>query len=66
MAHSILPRLIRLKDASIYLGMNKNLFNATVRPQLKELRIGQQGIAFDRLDLDRWVEEYKARSVGSI
>ena len=56
------PRLIRLKDASKYLGMNKNRFNKEVRPFLRELRIGAHGVAFDRLDLDQWVEDYKHRS----
>ena len=59
----MLPRVLRLKDAPKYLGMNKNRFNHDVRPSLTELRIGTQGIGFDRLDLDRWVEHYKARSV---
>src|SRR3990167_9198552 len=58
----LLPRLIRLRDASGYLGMDRNRFNAEVRPSLKELRIGIQGIAFDRLDLDAWVDEYKRGS----
>lgn len=61
-----LPRVIRLKDAPRYLGMDKNRFNQEVRPYLTELRIGLQGVAFDRLDLDRWVEDYKARSAGPI
>ena len=60
------PRLIRLKDASTYLGMDKNRFNKEVRPRLQELRIGTQGVAFDRLDLDAWVDHYKARSARSI
>ena len=56
---NIIPRLIRLRDAPTYLGMNRNLFNAEIRPTLKELRIGKRGIAFDRIDLDEWVESYK-------
>ena len=58
----ILPRLIRLRDASRYLGMDPNRFNAEVRPQLIEIPIGKQGIAFDRLDLDDWADEYKSRN----
>ncbi|KAF5271649.1 hypothetical protein FQR65_LT05270 [Abscondita terminalis] len=76
------PRLIRLRDAPNYLGMDRHRFNKEVRPFLsiipigkqgmdrhrfnKEVRpflsiipIGKQGIAFDRLDLDAWVEHYK-------
>jgi hypothetical protein len=56
------PRIIRLKDAAAYLGMDKNRFNAEVRPHLTEIPIGSHGIGFDRLDLDRWFEAYKARN----
>lgn len=55
-----LRRLIRLKDASVYLGMDKNRFNQEVRPHLIQIPIGKQGIAFDILDLDKWVDNYKA------
>ena len=58
----VLPRLIRLRDAPSYLGMDRNRFNQTVRPCLIEIRIGDQGIAFDRLDLDAWAEDYKSRN----
>ena len=60
--NTILPRLIRLRDAPNYLGMDRNRFNAEVRPQLIKIPIGTQGIAFDRLDLDAWVEHYKKHS----
>lgn len=53
------PRLIRLRDAPKYLGMDRNRFNNEVRPYLITLKIGQQGIAFDRLDLDQWADSYK-------
>lgn len=56
------PRVIRLKDASRYLGMDKNRFNSEVRPQLTEISVGIQGIGFDRVDLDNWFDEYKARN----
>ena len=58
----ILPRLIRLKGVTHYLGMNRQLFNKEVRPYLTEIPIGIQGKAFDRLDLDKWVDYYKSRS----
>ncbi len=58
----LLPRLIRLRDAHTYLGMDRNRFNAEVRPYLNEIPIGKQGIAFDRLDLDAWVDDYKVRN----
>ncbi len=60
-AINLQPRLLRLKDAFIYLGMAERVFNKHVRPYIKTLRIGVQGIAFDRLDLDAWVDHYKQR-----
>jgi predicted DNA-binding transcriptional regulator AlpA len=53
-------RFIRLRDAARYLGMDKNRFNVDVRPFLTEIPIGVQGIAFDRLELDAWADDYKA------
>lgn len=63
-AHRIdnVPRLIRLRDAGRYLGMDPNRFNAEVRPFLTEIPIGIQGIAFDRLEMDAWVDDYRSRN----
>jgi len=61
LAHVILPRLIRFRDAPTYLGMDKDRFNLEVRPYIVEVPIGKQGVAFDRLDLDAWADQYKAR-----
>ncbi|MCP4767927.1 MAG: hypothetical protein GY875_16865 [Gammaproteobacteria bacterium] len=58
----ITPRLIRFRDAPRYLGMDRNRFNAEVRPYLVEIRIGKQGIAFDRLELDAFAEHYISRN----
>ena len=58
----ITPRLIRLRDAPLYLGMDKNRFNREVRPYVALIRIGTQGIAFDRIDLDAWVDDHKSRN----
>jgi hypothetical protein len=58
----LLPRLVRLKDAPFYLGMDRNRFNSLVRPELNEVSIGKQGIAFDRLDLDAWADDYITRN----
>ena len=55
------PRLLRMRDAPAYLGMCEREFNATVRPNVREVRIGQQGVAFDRNDLDAWADEYVSR-----
>ena len=59
---SIAPRFIRLRDAPRYFGMDKNLFNRTIRPRLTVIRIGVQGRAFDRLEMDLAAEEYKSRN----
>lgn len=59
--NSILPRFIRIRDAPFYLGMDKNRFNQEVRPSLTEIKIGQQGIAFCRIELDAWADEYVRR-----
>jgi hypothetical protein len=56
------PRVIRLRDAPAYLGMDKNRFNDEVRPQIPEVPIGGHGVGFDRLDLDWWFDEYKKRN----
>src|ERR1019366_4056842 len=58
----LLPRFIRLRDAPSYLGMDKNRFNRDVRPLLAAIPIGTHGIAFDRLDLDSWADDYKSRN----
>ena len=61
-APTLLPRIIRFRDAPFYLGMDRNRFNAEVRPYLTEIPIGKQGIGFDRLELDAWLEDYAARN----
>ena len=55
-------RILRFRDAPRYLGMDRNRFNTEVRPHLTEIPIGKQGIGFDRLELDAWVDEYVARN----
>src|SRR5262245_29885838 len=57
-----LPRIIRVRDAPPYVGMDRNRFNVEVRPRLTEIPIGKQGIGFDRLELDAWVDDYVARN----
>ena len=61
-AAALLPRFIRLRDAPRYLAMDKNRFNREVRPQLTNIPIGKQGIAFDRLEVDAWAEDYVRRN----
>ncbi|MBP9729573.1 MAG: hypothetical protein KBD23_05525 [Gammaproteobacteria bacterium] len=53
------PKVIRLKDAPRYLGMDKNRFNQEVRPYVIEFPIGVQGVGFERIDLDAWLDSYK-------
>jgi hypothetical protein len=55
----LLLRLIRFRDVSCYLGMDRHSFNQEAGLFLIEIPIVIQGIAFDRLDLDRWVDYYK-------
>jgi hypothetical protein len=59
---AFVPRFLRLRDAPRYLGMDKNRFNREVRPSVLAVRVGIQGIAFDRIDLDAWADEYKSRN----
>jgi predicted DNA-binding transcriptional regulator AlpA len=56
------PRILRFRDAPIYLGMDRNRFNSEVRPCVTEIPIGKQGVGFDRLELDAWVDDYKSRN----
>ena len=59
---SIQPRIVRFRDAPTYCGMDRNRFNTEARRFLTEIPIGKQGIGFDRLELDAWVDEYIARN----
>src|SRR3990167_2865158 len=62
------PLVIRLKDAPAYLGMDKNRFKREVRPHLKVYRLPgakTRAKGIDRLDLDAWWAEHKARSERS-
>lgn len=51
-----------MSPTTSYLGVDRHRFNKEIRPFLTEIPIGIQGIAFDRLDLDVWVDHYKQRS----
>lgn len=57
------PRVIRAGAAPAYLGMCRDEFNKTVRPYVREFRIGRQGIGFDREELDAWADDYIERAV---
>ena len=56
------PRVVRLKYAPGYLGIDKNTFNAKVRPFIREVRMGKQSVAFDRLELDIWFDDHMKRN----
>jgi len=42
--------------------MDRNRFNHEVRPFVREIPIGDRGVAFDRLELDAWADAYCARN----
>lgn len=54
------PRLIRLREAPHYLGLDKNVFNRDVRSELTEIRHGR-AVLFDRMELDAWADYTKSR-----
>ena len=57
----IQPRIIRAGQAPAYCGMGREVFNKEIRPYLTEIPIGDIGKGFDRLDLDRALDEYISR-----
>lgn len=59
---SILPRLIRVRDAPAYCGIDRNKFNRELRPHLTEIPLGKQAIAFDRIELDALIDDYISRN----
>lgn len=56
----VLPRLIRFRAPPAYLGMDRNRFNREVGLYITQIPIGKQGIAFDRLELDAWIQNYRS------
>lgn len=55
-------RLIRHRDAPGYLGMDKNKFRREVKPYVTVIPLGKRAVAYDRLDLDAWADQYKRRN----
>lgn len=41
---------------------DRERFNKGIRPYVTEIRIGIQGIAFDRLEIDAWADDYIQRN----
>ncbi|WLH55626.1 hypothetical protein PSH73_17050 [Pseudomonas sp. FP2294] len=52
------PRFLRASTAPAYLGMCREEFNKTVRPNVREFPIGKQGVGFDRIELDEWADSW--------
>lgn len=59
---TIQPRFLRPADAAAYLGVARTFFDKHIRPALTEIPLGKRALAFDRLELDQWVDDYKARN----
>jgi len=55
------PRIIRAGQAPGYCGMCRAEFDKHIRPYLKEIKIGVQGIGFDRIEIDQALDDYIAR-----
>ena len=54
---------MRPPEAAYYCGMGRTVFDREIRPLLPEILIGGQGVGFDRVDLDRVLDDYKSRNV---
>lgn len=53
------PRWIRVGAAPMYLSIDRNRFNALIRPMLTQIELGPQTIVFDRLEIDEVSETLK-------
>jgi hypothetical protein len=53
------PRVIRVKDAHRYLGMDKTTFAKLIRPYLSVIHITKKSRGFERLDIDQAFDVYK-------
>ena len=62
MPAALQPRLIRYRDAPSYCGVGRRVFDRDIRPWMIVIPIGKEGVAFDRLDLDAWIEQHKSCS----
>ena len=61
MSVSLQPRILRAGIAPCYCGMSRAVFDQEIRPYLVTVPIGVQGLGFDRLDIDRALDEYISR-----
>lgn len=46
--------------------MSRAEFNRSVRPFVREIIIGTQGVGFDRHELDAWLDSYIGKAEGYI
>jgi hypothetical protein len=53
------PRVIRVKDAHKYLGMDKTTFAKQIRPYLPTIHITNKSRGFERVDIDSVFDVYK-------
>ena len=58
---TLLPRIVRAGAAPKYCGMSREVFDAEIRPMVTRVPVGTQGVGFDRLELDRALDDYIAR-----
>ena len=52
-------KIIRDKDAARYLCMSRIRFDREVKPNLKIIHVGKQGVGFYQLTLDQWFETFE-------
>lgn len=55
---AFLPRVIRVKDAHRYLGMDKTTFAREIRPYLTLIKITNKSRGFERVDIDHAFDVY--------
>ena len=55
------PRLITAEEAARYLGMSRTTFDGLVRnePRLSPIYVTERMPRWDKLDLDKWIDERK-------
>ena len=59
-------RLLNIKEVSEYLGISqKGLYNMIYRREIPFIKIGGR-VRFDIIDLDKWIERQKIKSVSSV
>ena len=57
----IQPRILRVGQAIKYSGLSRPLFKEHIRPKCGEITIGKQGIGFEKVEIDKALDDYIAR-----